>query len=100
MLRPEQVGSAPTRAPALRPPRPLAGEKHTTNQPGRAGLNTGGGTRDGLGPGPDDFAVIYAYPWPDAEGLSTGLVERYGAEGAVSVPRHGSGDFRPRQKRG
>jgi hypothetical protein len=51
-----------------------------------------------LGLGPDDFDVVFAYPWPDEEGLTTALFERYGAVGAVLVSYHGGGDFLVRRK--
>ncbi len=36
-----------------------------------------------LGLEPDDFDVIFAYPWPGEEGLIAGLFERYAAQGAL-----------------
>ncbi len=52
-----------------------------------------------LGLGPEDFSLIFAYPWPDEEGLTERLFARYAAGGAVLVSYHGSEDFRLRRKR-
>ena len=38
---------------------------------------------DELGLGPDDFDVVFAYPWPGEECLIEGLFEKYAAEGAL-----------------
>ena len=48
--------------------------------------------------GPDDFDVIFAYPWPDEEQLIADLFERFAAVGAILVTYHGSDDFRLRRK--
>lgn len=49
---------------------------------------------------PDDFDVIFAYPWPDEEELIADLFARYAAPGAVLVTYHGIEDFRLRRKTG
>jgi hypothetical protein len=46
-----------------------------------------------------DFSVIFAYPWPDEEGLTEGLFERYGSPGAILVTNHVDHHFRVRRKR-
>jgi hypothetical protein len=51
-----------------------------------------------LGLAPDDFSVIFAYPWPDEEALTGRLFDRYAGPGAVLVSYHGSEDFRIRRK--
>lgn len=51
-----------------------------------------------LGQTPDEFDVIFAYPWPDEEALTGKLFQRYAAAGAVLVTYHGA-DFRVRRKR-
>jgi hypothetical protein len=51
-----------------------------------------------LGLAVDDFGVIFAYPWPDEERLTTDLFERYASVGAVLVTYHGGEDFRLRRK--
>ena len=50
--------------------------------------------------GPDDFDVIFAYPWPDEERLTENFFELHAAVGAVLVTYHESGDFRLRRKTG
>jgi hypothetical protein len=52
-----------------------------------------------LGLGADDFGVIFAYPWPDEEGLTEHLFEQRAAAGAVLVTYHGGEDFRLRRKK-
>jgi hypothetical protein len=47
---------------------------------------------------PDDFDVIFVYPWPDEERLIADLFERYAGEKAVLVSYHGADDFRTRRK--
>jgi hypothetical protein len=51
-----------------------------------------------LGLDPSDFAVIFAYPWPDEEGLTEKLFERHGRAGAVLMTHHGGETFRLRRK--
>jgi hypothetical protein len=51
-----------------------------------------------LGLGPDDFDVIFAYPWPDEEHLTGDLFRRYARRGAVLVTYHGGEDVRLRRK--
>jgi hypothetical protein len=58
-----------------------------------------GNTEDELGLGPDDFDVIFAYPWPDEEDLIARLFERHAAAGAVLVTYHGGERFRLRRKK-
>ena len=55
-------------------------------------------SRDDGGFEPDDFDVIFAYPWPDEEDVTTILFERYAAVGALLVTYHSSDDFRVRRK--
>ncbi|HXD89016.1 MAG TPA: hypothetical protein VN641_21170 [Urbifossiella sp.] len=47
---------------------------------------------------PDDMDVIFAYPWPDEEFVTTDLFLRYGGTKAVLVTYHGGDDFRIRRK--
>lgn len=56
-------------------------------------------TEDELGLGPADFDVIFAYPWPDEEGLVEKLFDRYAAAGAVLLTYHGVEELRLRRKR-
>lgn len=67
---------------------------------GFAWLTTeGGGTDEELGLAPDDFDVIFAYPWPDEEAVTEKLFERFAAQGAVLVTYHGGEEFRLRRKK-
>jgi hypothetical protein len=47
---------------------------------------------------PDDFDVIFAYPWPDEECLTADMFTAYAGEGAVLVTYHGADEFRVRRK--
>ncbi len=51
-----------------------------------------------LGLDPDDFDVIFAYPWPDEESVIERLFDRYAGVGAVLVTFHGGDDIRLRRK--
>jgi hypothetical protein len=53
-----------------------------------------------LGLNPDDFDVVFAYPWPDEEQVIGRVFERCSAPGAVLVTYHGAADFRQRRKAG
>jgi hypothetical protein len=55
--------------------------------------------RDEAELGPADFAVIYAYPWPDEERLIASLFERHAGAGAVLATYHGGEEFRVRRRR-
>ena len=55
-------------------------------------------TNDELGLDANDFNVIFAYPWPDEEGATEKLFERYAGAGALLATYHGSEDFRVRRK--
>lgn len=57
--------------------------------------------RDGeLAFDPDDFDVIFAYPWPDEEDVTAVLFEHYARPGALLVSFHGGDRFRLRRKVG
>jgi len=47
---------------------------------------------------PDDFDVIFAYPWPDEEDVTTVIFERFAKPGALMVTYHSDNDFRLRRK--
>jgi hypothetical protein len=47
---------------------------------------------------PDDIDVIFAYPWPDEEFVTSDLFERYGGRGAILITYHGGDEFRLRRK--
>jgi hypothetical protein len=55
-------------------------------------------TEDALGLAPDDFGVIFAYPWPDEAEFTERLFEEYGGVGAVLITHHGGDGFRIRRK--
>jgi hypothetical protein len=57
-----------------------------------------GGGHEEMGLGPEDFDVIFAYPWPDEERLTAALFEQYGREGAVLMTYEEVGGLRLRQK--
>ena len=48
--------------------------------------------------GPDDFNVIFAYPWPDEEQVIADLFERHGGAGAILVTYHSDGHMRFRRR--
>ncbi len=48
--------------------------------------------------GPDDFDVIFAYPWPDEERITADLFEHYARPGAVLVTYHDGSGCRMRRK--
>lgn len=48
----------------------------------------------------EDFAVIFAYPWPDEEDFVELLFDRFAAPGCVLVTYHGAGEIRGRRKDG
>jgi hypothetical protein len=52
-----------------------------------------------LGLATDDFAVIFAYPWPDEESVLADLFEEYAAPGAILITYHGGDEIFVRQKR-
>ena len=53
---------------------------------------------DELGLDPQDFDVVFAYPWPGEEDTIYALFERYGATGALLVTYQGVEDVRARRK--
>jgi hypothetical protein len=66
---------------------------------GFAWLTTDGrSAHEELGLGPDDFDIVFAYPWPDEEAVTGALFERYAHPGAVLVTYHGDDSLRLRHK--
>jgi hypothetical protein len=53
-----------------------------------------------LGLDPDDFDVVFAYPWPDEEQTIADLFAEYSKARAVLVTYHELGGLRVRQKPG
>ena len=47
---------------------------------------------------PDDFDMIFVYPWPGEEDVVTGLFERYAAVGSILLTHHGTEGSRIRRK--
>ena len=78
---------------------PPGGEAFVDSSDGFVWLTTDAdSSHEELGLAPDDFDVIFAYPWPDEQAAVAGLFERYAAVGAVLVTYHGEEDFRLRRK--
>jgi hypothetical protein len=48
--------------------------------------------------GPEDFDVIFAYPWPDEENLIPSLFQRHAGRGALLLTYHSEHDLRLRRK--
>jgi hypothetical protein len=59
---------------------------------------TAGGGHEEMGLSPDDFDLIFAYPWPDEENLTATLFDRYAQRGAVLLTYHEVGGLRMRRK--
>lgn len=51
-----------------------------------------------LGLDPDDFDVVFVYPWPSDEPLMAALFERRAAEGALLITQDQNGAMRIRRK--
>jgi hypothetical protein len=51
-----------------------------------------------LGLDPDDFDIVYAYPWPDEEEVVADLFEMFAGDGAVLLTCKGGEGFRLRRK--
>jgi predicted O-methyltransferase YrrM len=60
--------------------------------------STAGSVREDEGLGPEDFDVIFAYPWPDEEDVIGALFERNAGTGALLLTYHGHDDMRLRRK--
>lgn len=52
-----------------------------------------------LGLDPDDFDVVFAYPWPGEEGVVFDLFEEYAGVGALLLTHHGEEGLRLQRKR-
>src|SRR5438132_12539251 len=48
----------------------------------------GGNAYEEIGLDPDDFDVVFAYPWPDEEGVIWSMFERYAGTGAILITYH------------
>jgi len=58
------------------------------------------GTPDEMDLGPDDFNVIFAYPWPDEEHVIEELFDRHASSGAILVTYRGEEQLRVQRKVG
>lgn len=76
------------------------GEEALAQASAYAWLSTEAGASDELELAPDDFDVIFAFPWPDEEQFVAGLFERHARPGALLVTYHDGDDLRLRRKRG
>jgi hypothetical protein len=62
-------------------------------------LSTGGRCgHEALGAGPEEFGLIYAYPWPDEEALVAETFEARAGWGALLRTYHGERGMRLRRK--
>ena len=61
-------------------------------------LNTEEADPDELAFDPNDFDVIFAYPWPDETDITTALFQRFARNGALLVTYHENGALRLRRK--
>jgi hypothetical protein len=78
---------------------PQGGESCTSTADGFAWFTPrADSTHEELGLGVDDFAIIFAYPWPDEERATADLFERYAGTAATLVTYHGAGVFRVRRQ--
>ena len=67
---------------------------------GYSWLRTDEAQANELGLDTSDFDVIFAYPWPDEEGATEKLFDRFARDGALLVTYHGGDDQRLRRKVG
>ena len=77
---------------------PPGGEAVAASVEGFSWLTTEPGRTEELGLGPEDFDVIFVYPWPDEETVTEKLFEGYADAGALLLSYHGAQDFRLRRK--
>jgi hypothetical protein len=56
------------------------------------------GAHDELGLGPDDFDLIFAYPWPDEQRALGDLFERHGRPGALLLTYQSTDEMHLRRK--
>jgi len=68
------------------------------DDPDTATLQTGMAAYDLLERDLDEFAVVYAYPWPDMEEAFLDLFDTYASPGALFVTYHGRDGCRVRRK--
>lgn len=61
-------------------------------------LTDGNDGHEELGLDPEDFDVIFAYPWPGEENVIQAIFERYGAAGAMLITYNGVEGMRMHRK--
>ena len=59
---------------------------------------TADGAHDELGLGPDDFDLIFAYPWPDEQRVVADLFERHARAGALLLTYQSTDEMTLRRK--
>ncbi|MEN0110486.1 MAG: hypothetical protein AAF805_07145 [Planctomycetota bacterium] len=64
----------------------------------RTDLGSGGDAYDQLGLDPDDFDVVFAYPWPGEEAVVFDLFAEFAAVGALLLTHHGEDGMRLQRK--
>jgi hypothetical protein len=78
---------------------PRAGLAYAQSVEGFSWLATEGSDgEDELGLAPDDFDLIFVYPWPDEVELTERLFERFAGPAAVLLCYQGGEEFRLRRK--
>lgn len=70
---------------------PAGGDRYTEDSHSEHAWLASGGPDgyDAIGLEPDDFDIIYAYPWPGEETIVERLFDRYAASGALLVTYRG-----------
>lgn len=76
------------------------GGEDLTDAPQEFGWLSAGGAcgHDLLGLGPDEFDLVFAYPWPGEEEVVENLFERFASDSALLLTFHGLEDLRLRRK--
>jgi len=76
------------------------GGEDLTDTPLEFGWLSAGGTcgHDLLGLGPDEFDLVFAYPWPGEEEVVENLFERFAGDSALLLTFNGLEDLRLRRK--
>jgi hypothetical protein len=53
---------------------------------------------EAMGLGPEEFDLVFAYPWPDEEALIEALFGRYARDGVLLLTYHADGGLRLRRR--
>jgi hypothetical protein len=80
---------------------PVGGDRYTEDSHSEHAWLASGGPDgyDAIGLEPDDFDIIYAYPWPGEESIVERLFDRYAAAGALLVTYRGREGVRIQRKK-